>query len=113
MHPLLATRRLAVLQTQLESLKLALLGSLDTLDGQIRQLHQTTGNDDWLPHLAVISRMRDETAAVDAQSPGSLRALQELSEQLNHLLTATTGQYDVHAAAMNSVEVGDGPLSEP
>ena len=82
MHPQLAARRLDVLHTQLESQRLDLLSCLNTLDGQLYQLRQTLGSEEYSRIMSLINRMRDEARLLGADSQTSLRILQELGGQL-------------------------------
>ncbi|GEO43727.1 hypothetical protein SAE02_78750 [Skermanella aerolata] len=82
MHPQLAARRLDVLHTQLESQRLDLLSCLNTLDGQLYQLRQTLGSEEYSRIMSLINRMRGEADALGAGSQISALALQELGKQL-------------------------------
>lgn len=85
MHPQFAARRLDVLHTQLESQRLDLLSCLDTLEGQLHQLRQTHGSEEYSRIASLINRMRDEAGALGAGRQISLLALQELGKQLCHI----------------------------
>lgn len=99
MHPELAVRRPGVLNTKLEDHKTALQGWLDTLDSHLYRLYLITGRDDFAKALPLIRRLREETTAVDGTSLEQAQGLQELGEQLRHLMLTLVDERETPAQA--------------
>ncbi|GEO43549.1 hypothetical protein SAE02_76970 [Skermanella aerolata] len=99
MHPELAVRRPGVLNTKMEDHKAALQGWFDTLDSHLYRLYLITGRDDFAKALPLIRRLREETAAVDGTSLDQAQGLQELGEQLRHLMLTLVDERETPAQA--------------
>ena len=99
MHPELAVRRLGVLNTKLENHKAALQDWFDTLDSHLYRLYLITGKDDFAKALPLIRRLREETAAVDGTSLDQVQGLQELGQQLNHVMCVLSDLAEMQSEA--------------
>ena len=86
MPSMLTTCQSEVLHAQLDSERSHLLSWCDTLTGHLFRLYLITGKDDFAKALPLIRRLREETAAVDGTSLDQVQALQELGQQLNHVM---------------------------